>query len=141
MSGGKRTPLCGTGISLPRPTVKRKGKPPEQGLRILQHANLISQAADLVRREIGLPPIDAALQSGAPAPQPVVNRIDGRLIYPRPPRPSMSDVSGTAKPYRAPMSSLPALPRSREDREGKSGRDAPATRSVSRAQQSRPGQA
>ena len=45
-------------------TIKRKDKPPEQGLRILQHANLITQAANRVREEIGLPPANAAVNPG-----------------------------------------------------------------------------
>jgi len=41
--------------------MKRKGKPDQPALRILQSANPISRAADLVRVEIGLRPVDIAL--------------------------------------------------------------------------------
>jgi DNA sulfur modification protein DndB len=39
-------------------TIKRKGKPDEIGLRILQSANPISRAADLVRIQIGLETVE-----------------------------------------------------------------------------------
>ncbi|HZT87692.1 MAG TPA: DNA sulfur modification protein DndB [Stellaceae bacterium] len=49
----KNAPIWQDNVVVPH-TVKRKGQPDQAGLRILQSANPISRAADLVRAEIGL---------------------------------------------------------------------------------------
>lgn len=51
----KTAPMWQDNVVVPH-TVKRKGQPDQSGLRILQSANPISRAADLVRVQIGLQP-------------------------------------------------------------------------------------
>ncbi len=60
----KKAPIWEGNVVVPHTVKGRKGQPDRVGLRILQVANPISRAADLVRAKIGLKPEDPALNFG-----------------------------------------------------------------------------